>query len=200
MLFRSGHKYDKWVNFLTPICVGIRKFLDFIHPPIRYVKIDPWDTWNMYNTLADIILPMLKQLKETKHGSPVVALEDVPEELRYTETYDYDSQYTFEFYEEDQQKKVECDIHGRWDWVLGEMIFAFERINDDSWEDEFRSGEIDTKSVPCAWDENGKATLYGMEYGPNHTYKCDYDGMQKVQDRINNGLRLFGTYFQNLWD
>ena len=56
------------------------------------IQIDPWDTWNMYNTLADIILPMLKQLKETKHGSPVVELEDVPEELRYTETYDYDSQ------------------------------------------------------------------------------------------------------------
>ena len=34
------------------------------------VKIDSWDTWNMDTTLAHIILPMLKQLKATKHGYP----------------------------------------------------------------------------------------------------------------------------------
>jgi hypothetical protein len=35
-----------------------------------YIRIDAWDTWNMDNTLAIIILPMLIQLKETKHGIP----------------------------------------------------------------------------------------------------------------------------------
>jgi len=39
-----------------------------------------------------------------------------------------------------------------------------------------------------------------MEYGPNHTYVCDYDGIQKVYERIDNGLRLFGKYFRHLWD
>ena len=42
------------------------------------VRIDKYDTWNMDNTLAHIILPMLKQLKETKHGSPLVDDEDLP--------------------------------------------------------------------------------------------------------------------------
>ena len=30
------------------------------------VRIDPWDTWSMDDTLAQIILPMLKQLKNTQ--------------------------------------------------------------------------------------------------------------------------------------
>jgi len=29
---------------------------------------------------------------------------------------------------------------------------------------------------------------------------CDYEGINKVNERINNGLRLFGKYFRSLWD
>jgi hypothetical protein len=56
------------------------------------------------------------------------------------------------------------------------------------------------KSVPCKWDENGKPTLYTFEEGPNHTAKFDIEGYQKHHDRINNGTRLFGKYYKNLWD
>ena len=185
---KPDHKYEKWSNRLNPICMGIQKVLDFIHPKINYVKIDRWDTWSMDHTLAYIILPMLKQLKDSKHGAPNVDDEDVPKELR--------SIYAF--------PKEEYDVDGnhfaRWDWVLGEMIFAFECKNDESWQDAYRSGEIDWKSEACGWDENGKATMYKHVDGPNHTYKCDYDGIKVVEDRIQNGFRLFGRYYQNLWD
>jgi hypothetical protein len=80
------------------------------------------------------------------------------------------------------------------------MIFAFDHKADDSWEDAFRSGEHDLISVPCEWDEAGRPTMYQMKEGPNNTYKCDYEGMQMVEVRIQNGFRLFGRYFQNLWD
>lgn len=119
------------------------------------VRIDPYDTWSMDTTLAPIILPMLKQLQATKHGSPLVDLEDVPEYLRTTNTEPYDSQMVFEFYTEQ-----EGDIHKRWDWVLNEMIFAFERLCDDD-------------SIT--------------------SHEC-------TQSRIDNGLRLFGKYYQGLWD
>ena len=185
---KPDHKYEKWINRLNPICMGVQKVLNYIHPKINYVKIDRWDTWSMDHTLAYIILPMLKQLKDTKHGAPNVDDEDVPRELW--------SIYAF--------PKEEYDVDGnhfaRWDWVLDEMIFAFECKNDESWQDAYRSGEIDWKSEACAWDENGKATMYKHVDGPNHTYKCDYDGMKVVEDRIQNGFRLFGRYFQNLWD
>jgi hypothetical protein len=49
---------------------------------VEHVKIDSWDTWSMYTSLGLIALPMLKQLRKEKHGSPYVDLEDVPEELQ----------------------------------------------------------------------------------------------------------------------
>jgi len=193
---------ERWADRLNPFSVGLQKILDIIHPKINYVKIDRWDTWSLDHTLAEIALPMLKQLKKDKHGSPYVELEDVPEELRGTSTPEYDQQLTFDFYDEARQEKdVDYELtHKRWDWVMDEMIFAFEHKVDDSWEDAFREGEIDWKTVPCAWDENGKPTMYQMQDGPNNTYKCDYDGMQKVHDRMANGFRLFGKYYEGLWD
>jgi hypothetical protein len=165
------------------------------------IHIDKYDTWSMDHTLANIILPMLKQLRDTKHGSPMVDIEDVPEELRMTGYDDGSSQFILKFEDDEQYQKDSWDItHRRWEWVLNEMIFAFEHFVDDSWEEAYRSGEIDTHSVPCEWDENGKPTLYTFENGPNHTYECDYDGMKKVYDRIDNGFRLFGKYYRGLWD
>jgi hypothetical protein len=184
-----GHKYDKWVNFLDPFCKAWSKFLDFVHPQINYVKIDRYDTWSMDHTLADIILPMLKQLQKDKHGAPFVDDEDVPEELKSTSAPPKENEYSTD------------DNHfKRWDYVLSEMIFAFECKVDDTWEEKFSSGEFDKKTVACQWDENGKAKMYQWIDGPNHTYKLDMDGMQEVQKRITNGYRLFGKYYEALWD
>jgi len=153
------------------------------------VKIDRWDTWSMDHTLAHIVLPMLKQLNETKHGSPFVDDEDVPEELRSTNAEPKENEYD-----------TDSNHFKRWDWVMGEMIFAFECKLDDSWEDAFCSGEHDTIWTPTSFDENGKPKLYRMDDGPNNTYKCDYEGMKVVQKRISNGFRLFGKYYEGLWD
>jgi len=184
-----NHKYEKWTNRLMPFCAAIHKFLDFIHPRIQYVKIDKYDTWSMDHTLANIILPMLKQLKDTKHGSPLVDDFDVPEELKSTSAPAKVNEWD-----------TDANHFKRWDWALDEMIFAFEHKVDDTWQDAFSSGVHDVKSVPCEWDDNGKPKLYKMEKGHNDTYKCDYDGIKKVQDRISNGFRLFGKYYENLWD
>jgi len=186
-----NHKYTKWVDRLTPICSALMKFLDRVHPKIDYIKIDPWDTWGMDHTLGAIALPMLKQLKETKHGAPLVADEDVPEGLGLRST---------EAEHKENDWDTDSNHFARWDWVLDEMIFAFEHKLDDSWQDAFRSGEIDWKTEACAWDDAGKATLYRSVDGPNHTYQCDYEGMKKVEDRIQRGFVLFGKYYQNLWD
>jgi hypothetical protein len=180
---------EKWSDRLLPISKAIKAVLDVVRPKINYVKIDRWDTWNMDSTLAEIILPMLKQLKKDKHGAPFVDDEDVPEELKSTSA---------------PPKENEWDTDGnhfkRWDWVMDEIIFAFECKNDDSWQEKFCSGEIDIKHVPCEWYEDGKPKLYETQKGPNHTYECDYDGLREVQKRISNGYRLFGKYYEGLWD
>ena len=70
---------ERWADRLEPICLWAQRVLDRIHPPIRYVKIDKYDTWSMDHSLAHIVLPMLRQLKATQHGSGQVDPEDVPE-------------------------------------------------------------------------------------------------------------------------
>jgi len=116
----------------------------------------------MDHTLALIISPMLKQLKATKHGSPFVSDEDVPEHLRSTAAPELTDK-------EKEWGETDALFHARWTYVLNEMIFAFDLELNDNWEDEY--------------------------------YKnSNYDEMNKVFERQKNGYRLFGKYYQGLWD
>lgn len=184
---------DTWADRLEPISVALKWVLDRVHPEISYIKIDRWDSWSMDHTLSPIILPMLKQLKANKHGSPFVDDEDVPEHLRSTAAPPKENEWD-----------TDANHHARWEWVMDEMIFAFECKVDDSWEDAYRSGEHDMVWTPvdAAGNEvpKGEHKYYRMDRGPKDTYKCDYEGMRKVEERIQNGFRLFGKYYQGLWD
>jgi hypothetical protein len=167
---------DKWSDRLTPLCQGIQKVLDFIHPKINYVKIDRWDTWSMDYSLSFIVVPMLKQLKETKHGSPFVDDEDVPEELKSTSAPPKENDWD-----------TDENHFKRWDWALNEMIWAFEQNLDTNSEDKFFDH--------AEWDEKEK------DFGKNlHKIKIDQPGLKAHQDRKANGFRLFGKYYQGLWD
>jgi hypothetical protein len=178
----------------------LNKFLSWVHSKQKRtvkVHIDPWDTWNLDSTLAHIALPMLKQLKEKTHGSGMVDLEDVPVEMRATSYEEWDSQKTLEFYnDESDTQKSSCDVHARWQWVLDEMIFAFEtKVGSlQDWEDEFHKGVIDIQWKKL---ENGHSE---MIKGPDDTSEYDMEGRMAYQARITNGFRLFGKYYENLWD
>jgi len=184
---------DRWTDRLEPISKAIAWVLDRVHPKIEYVKIDRWDTWSMDHTLSTIILPMLRQLKEKQHGAGFVDDADVPEELKSTSAPAKENEWD-----------TDANHFKRWEYVLDEMIFAFSCKTDDSWQDEFRSGVMDLITVPIDKDGNevpkGEHKYWQMKDGPNNTYKCDYEGMRVVEARIQNGFRLFGRYFQNLWD
>ena len=140
------------------------------------IRIDRQDTWSMDSTLAPIILPMLVQLKETKHGAPNVDPKDVPKELRPTtkwkKAYEGDGTTDPKFFE-------------RWDWVLDEMIWAFEQKCRDHWEEDYYGPYIESKD---------KRELFGrFEW-------TDDEGRKKHQERMSNGFRLFGKYYESLWD
>lgn len=160
------------------------------------IRIDKWDTWGMDSTLALMILPMLKQLKETKHGSPPVDMNDVPVHMRTHTTEDYDDQLTFDFYHNDGDvEHYQYNVHDRWNWVMGEMIFAFETVvTDNDWRSQFETGVMDIQWIKL---ENGMSQ---MTYGPNHTHKTDDAAVEAYQARIDNGFRLFGRYYNALWD
>ena len=123
------------------------------------VHIDGYDTWGADHTLAHIIHPLLLKMK--KHGTPWTDREDAPEDAKY-----------------DDEKDVEDYNRGyneaRWEYIMGEMIFAFEMIKEGEWDLEIY--ERHNGWSPSAFEER-----------------------RKIQERINNGLRLFGKYYQNLW-
>lgn len=146
------------------------------------VRIDKYDTWSADDTMAHIILPILKQLREHKQGSSFVDDADVPEELRST------------FAPPVPNHEVDGNHHRRWAYVLNEMIFAFENIVDDSWEDKFYTGEHDVVWVPQAGTNSSVMTK-----GPKDTFKVDNVGLAAYNARIDNGTRLFGKYYRCLW-
>jgi hypothetical protein len=141
--------------------VNIEEYTESDEDQVVEVQIDPWDTWSMDYTLASIILPMLIQLKETKHGAPNVDMTDVPENLRVN---DIESTAYWTTGETDEK------FFERWDWVLDEMIYAFDcKANKDE--------------VYMRFD-----------------IKTERDLIDKEQERISNGFRLFGKYYESLWD
>lgn len=165
------HNFGEW---LSDTWVG--NFCDWVHSKKnRKVKlrIDKYDTWNMDHTLALIVLPMLKQLKTTKHGSPHTDDEDVPEHLRSNPN-------RIKMDEHDIHKVESWDaddtIHDRWEWIMNEMIYAFEMELDEDWDLRIYQRE------PEGWDDDKFAER------------------KVIQDRIQNGFRLFGKYYQGLWD
>ena len=126
-----------------------------------HIHVDPWDTWSMDHTLAPIILPMLKQLQANKHGGPYVDYEDVPEDLRPNDV---------EIEHCKNMRQVDTHFFARWDWVMNEMIYAFDcKANKDD-------------------------PLMRFEYPE------EKDQMLAEQERISNGFRLFGKYYEALWD
>ncbi len=142
-----------------------------------YVRIDKYDTWSMDHTLAHIVLPMLKQLLLTKHGAPCVDDEDVPLALRSTAPGARDGCDEWD---------VDHNHFVRWDWVLVEMIWAFEQQLQEDAESQF----FDHSDVP-------KGTAIQDAIGK---IKVDSEGHLAWQKRKSNGYRLFGKYYEALWD
>jgi hypothetical protein len=74
---------------------------------------------------------------------------------------------------------VDSNHFKRWDWVMDEMIWAFAELSKPDYTDPFYTHKAG----------NG---VDGIE--------IDRAGLEAHQQRIDNGLRLFGKYYQALWD
>lgn len=176
------HEFGTWLSedknsedsWLTKVCQWIE---DRKHRQV-YVRVDKYDSWSADHTIALIAVPLLKQLQLTKHGAPIVDDEDVPEglNLRSTEAPAKENEYDTD------------DNHfRRWDWVLGEIIWALEQKTSDHGESQFYS-----KIHPDMKSKDINELVNNIE--------IDYLGLEAWQARKTRGYKLFGKYFENLWD
>jgi hypothetical protein len=70
-----------------------------------------------------------------------------------------------------------------WDEILDEMIWAFEQKCRDDWESDYYEYEDDNTErfgLKLVWEDRAGAKAH--------------------QERMSNGFRLFGKYYENLWD
>jgi hypothetical protein len=150
------------------------------------VRVDQCDTWSADNTIALLVVPLLKQLKENKHSAGGVDDDDVPEELKSTSAKPLTEE------EEENSGSLDDNYFKRWDWALDEMIWAFEQSTID-WENEYYSGESDIQF------EKTDDGLSKMVHGPNHTFKVNREGVLQHQERMYKGRMLFAKYYESLW-
>lgn len=159
------HNFGEWLAGKDDHDTWLTKLCQWIHDKKQRkikVHIDGYDVWSMDYTLALIALPMLKKLQVSKHGAPCVDDEDVPVELKSTSAAPKENEWD-----------TDANHFKRWDWVIEEMIFAFECKVDQDWDIKF-------------YDEK--------------TGNWDSEKRQLVQNRVTNGFRLFGKYYESLWD
>ena len=154
--------------------VYIGKYKDDAERKIE-IRIDDWDTWNADYTLALIAAPLLVKLKDSKPGAPLVDDEDVPDEIKSTSAAPKENEWN-----------TDANHFKRWEWVLDEMIFAMQEISSGC---EGEHKFYDNSMV----DENA-----GIEKQIKQI-KVDYEKLKQYNERIANGCRLFGKYFQCLW-
>lgn len=171
-LSEDKHGNDSW---LTRVC----NWVESKKSRQVYVRIDKYDSWSADHTLALIAVPLLRQLQKSKHGAPLVDDADVPEGLGLRS------------YETEKIKANEWDVDDnhfrRWDWVLDEIIWALEQKLGDDCESQFHS-----QKNPDLKSRDFDQMMDNMVF--------DREGWQAWQDRKTRGYKLFGKYYENLWD
>ena len=185
------HKFGTWLaggskqdSMLSKVC----QWIDSKKKRKMKIHIDYYDTWSVDSTLAPIILPLLKQLKATKNGSPHCS--------PYFDQTSNSAQGCFEFYAEGDDAAWKAG-HAEWEKIMDEMIWTFEQLQPDyDWESQYTSvpPELDMTKYP---EDEGKLTVPVRWKVEGVT---DWEGRRKHQARIDAGLRLFGEWYQGLWD
>lgn len=150
----------------------------------RKIHIDAFDVWNADHTIGLVVHPILLKLKEKMHGAAMVDDIDVPDHLKDSDILKKDP-------------NAESKVHEKWEWVLGEIIFAFEHIGPKaySWEREYETGEMGGLVFEDS-DHDGFRTV-NVDMGD---FVSDDVGKDAVRKRITNGLMLFAKYHSGLWD
>jgi hypothetical protein len=150
-----------------------------------YVKIDNYDVWGADHTLSLIALPLLEKLKEHKHGSPNVDDEDVPAGMGLRSTEAPPTEHAWD---------TDENFHDRWAWVLDEIIWAHrqEALGDPDSEACWQH-DVPDANWPFPSDKTGIEKLIG-------NITCDDVALAALTARKQNGFRLFGKYYQALWD
>jgi len=160
------------------------------------IDIEKFDTWNLDHSLALIILPALLQLKATKQG--------IPNEFANVGGEDYTEQDSFDFYKDSYNWAFDEGVK-KWEEVLDKMIWSFQQLAIEDYDSKYHHGKAEydfvksDKQFPNPISGKLEDTFQMVDKNPNeHWY--DHVGHELHEERIQEGLELFGKYYRALWD
>lgn len=161
------------------------------------IQIERFDTYSLDHTLAYIIYPALLQLKNSKHGVPNDFVMDIG-------GGDWEDQNSFDFYRESHSDVFE-QASKRWDEVLDKMIWSFSQLISDDYSSQYHHGVSEwdfvesDKQYPNPITGKLENTYQMVDRDPT-SHWFDSEGHKLHEDRIQEGLELFGKYYRGLWD
>ncbi len=189
-LFKNIKHRIKW-NIITPVChiLGI---------------VAPTDWIDAYYHMSKAILPYLKQFKKNeKMGIPANIYNENYKQEMLDLGYTFDDN-TFTWHGTVNGIKADDYLSSKWDKIIDEIIFALEyTVNNEPTEDcevpnlkyNPNQKEVLAHTVP---DENGYLKLeFNEDYGK---MRIDMDLLKAKQERVRNGFKLMGEYWQSIWD
>ena len=78
-----------------------------------------------------------------------------------------------------------------WDHIMDEMIWAFEQKLRDDWEGDY----YEYREIGPEESKDSPESFFGVELVWE-----DREGQIAHQERMTNGFKLFGKWYENLWD
>ena len=141
------------------------------------IEIDDYDTWNLDHTFSLIAIPLLEKYKE-----------DVLKDM-FHPVLDSDVHYL------PDDDNVAEEKNNEWIDIIDKMIYAFKGIADSP--DFF----VDYDSIS---HEEAKEKGYDLIDGEDlrldiSPFYVDREAQRLHNDRVREGLELFGKYFRHLW-
>lgn len=145
----------------------------------NHVVCSERDAYNADWTIAQMVLPLLLQVKKDKQGAPFVDDVYVPEHLRSTACAPKENEW-----------ETDDNWFKRYEYVLDEIIFAMQEVANDYENEPDMYEKVDEEDPETV---TGEVDI-GLKIIPHKTVLyTDYHA------RVQNGLMLFGVFFTSLW-
>jgi len=113
-------------------------------------------------------------------------------------------QMTFDFYQEDHTAAFDTCVKN-WEDTLNKMIWSFQQLVHDDYDALYHHGnpkydwvKLDEQYVDPVTGKKEDAFQMVDTNPEEHWY--DMKGHNLHEERIQEGLELFGKYYRNLWD
>jgi len=156
-----------------------------IHTPIRhFFGLKAKTDWiSAYTFMARKMLPYMYDFRDNqKHGTPCFDTEDD------------------EFLDKELIGK---EPEEKWNYIINEIIYALEYCVDEKYDDCLVLNPLYDPNQTKLFETIGPNEQGAFHIKINDDYGkfiIDKDFLNKKLDRVQNGLKLMGRYFMNLWD